>query len=161
MSWCRAPSGAHDQIFVNSLPVTVLSCSRALSDERSCLSLVSHSLQNYITVEEDISNYAESRPRREHPMYTVAMARAWLRACMRACVSCCGRDSSDSGPDEGQLLLPIHQRVWCRWGVSAGASCCQSAAVPLSLSASLMLSEYWKPKCPRTSPHPWYQPHSP
>jgi hypothetical protein len=25
ISWCRAPSGAHDQMFVNSLKVTVLS----------------------------------------------------------------------------------------------------------------------------------------
>jgi hypothetical protein len=37
-SWCRAPSGAHDQIVVNCLTVAVLSCSCALSDERSGLS---------------------------------------------------------------------------------------------------------------------------
>jgi hypothetical protein len=41
MSWCRAPPGAHDQIVVNCLTVVVLSCSCALSDERSGLSFVS------------------------------------------------------------------------------------------------------------------------
>jgi hypothetical protein len=44
MSWCRAPSGAHDQMVVNCLTVTVLSCSCVLSDERSDLSFVGHSL---------------------------------------------------------------------------------------------------------------------
>jgi hypothetical protein len=44
MSWCRAPSGAYDQMSVNCLTVTVLSNSGALSDERSGLSFVSHSL---------------------------------------------------------------------------------------------------------------------
>jgi hypothetical protein len=43
MSWCRAPSGAHDQMVVNCLTVAVLSCSCALSEERSGLSFVSHS----------------------------------------------------------------------------------------------------------------------
>jgi hypothetical protein len=43
MSWCRAPSGAHDQIVINCLTVAVLSCSCALSDERSGLSFVRHS----------------------------------------------------------------------------------------------------------------------
>jgi hypothetical protein len=38
MSWCRAPLGAHDQIVVKCLTVAVLSCSCALSDERSGLS---------------------------------------------------------------------------------------------------------------------------
>jgi hypothetical protein len=46
MCWCRAPSGAHDQIFVNCLTGTVLSYSGALSDERSDLSFVSHSLKS-------------------------------------------------------------------------------------------------------------------
>jgi hypothetical protein len=46
MSWCRAPSEAHDQTFVNCLTVTVLSYSGALSDERSGLSFVSHSLKS-------------------------------------------------------------------------------------------------------------------
>jgi hypothetical protein len=41
ISWCRAPLGAHDQMFVNSLKDTVLSYSCALSDERSGLSFVS------------------------------------------------------------------------------------------------------------------------
>jgi hypothetical protein len=41
MSGCRAPSGAHDQMFVNSLKVTVLSYLCALSEERSGLSFVS------------------------------------------------------------------------------------------------------------------------
>jgi hypothetical protein len=45
MSWYRAPSGAHDQIFVNYSTATVLSYSGALSDERSGLSFVSHSLK--------------------------------------------------------------------------------------------------------------------
>jgi hypothetical protein len=45
MAWRRAPSGAHDHIFVNRLTVTVLSYSGALSDERSGLSFVSHSLK--------------------------------------------------------------------------------------------------------------------
>jgi hypothetical protein len=45
MSWCRAPSGAHDPIFLNCLTATVLSCSGALSDEMSGLFLVSHSLK--------------------------------------------------------------------------------------------------------------------
>jgi hypothetical protein len=40
-TWCRAPSGTHDQIFVNYLTATVLSYSFALSDERSGLSFVS------------------------------------------------------------------------------------------------------------------------
>jgi hypothetical protein len=31
VSWCRAPSGAHDQIFVNCLTATVLFCSGGLS----------------------------------------------------------------------------------------------------------------------------------
>jgi hypothetical protein len=44
MSWCLAPSGAHDQMFVNCLTITVLSHSCAVSDERSGLSFVSHSL---------------------------------------------------------------------------------------------------------------------
>jgi hypothetical protein len=39
-SWCRVLSGAHDQIVVNCLTVAVLSCSCALSDERSGLSFV-------------------------------------------------------------------------------------------------------------------------
>jgi hypothetical protein len=43
MSWCRAPSRAHDQMVVNCLAVAVLSCSCALSDGRSGLSFVSHS----------------------------------------------------------------------------------------------------------------------
>jgi hypothetical protein len=38
MSWGRAPSGVHDQIFVNCLSATVLSYEGALSDERSGLS---------------------------------------------------------------------------------------------------------------------------
>jgi hypothetical protein len=38
-SWCRAPSGAHDQIFI-SLTVTVLFLWGALSDLRTCLSFV-------------------------------------------------------------------------------------------------------------------------
>jgi hypothetical protein len=43
MSWCQAPSGAHDQMVVNCLAVTVLSYSGSLSDERSGLPFVSHS----------------------------------------------------------------------------------------------------------------------
>jgi hypothetical protein len=43
MSWCRAPSGAHDQIVIDCLTVAVLSCTCALSYERSGLSFVSHS----------------------------------------------------------------------------------------------------------------------
>jgi hypothetical protein len=35
MFWCGAPSGAHDQMFVNCSTVTVLSCSGALSNERA------------------------------------------------------------------------------------------------------------------------------
>jgi hypothetical protein len=46
MSSCRAPSGAHDQMFVNCFTVTVLSYSGALSDERSDPSFVSHSLKS-------------------------------------------------------------------------------------------------------------------
>jgi hypothetical protein len=42
VSWYRAPSGAHDQIVVNCLTFAVLSCSCALSDERSGLYFVSH-----------------------------------------------------------------------------------------------------------------------
>jgi hypothetical protein len=38
-SWCRAPSGAYDQIFINFTP-TVLFLWDALSDERTCLSFV-------------------------------------------------------------------------------------------------------------------------
>jgi hypothetical protein len=38
-SWCRTPSGAHDQIFI-SLTVTVLFLWSALSDERTGLSFV-------------------------------------------------------------------------------------------------------------------------
>jgi hypothetical protein len=45
MSWCRAPSGPHDNTLANCLTVIVLSYSGALSDERSCLSFVSHSLK--------------------------------------------------------------------------------------------------------------------
>jgi hypothetical protein len=41
MSWCRASSGAHDQMFINCLTVTFLSYSCALFDERSSLSFVS------------------------------------------------------------------------------------------------------------------------
>jgi hypothetical protein len=37
MSWCRALSATHDQMFVNCLTVTVLPCSGDLSDERSGL----------------------------------------------------------------------------------------------------------------------------
>jgi hypothetical protein len=44
MSWCRAQSGAYDQISVDCLTVAVLSHSCALSDERSVLSFVSHTL---------------------------------------------------------------------------------------------------------------------
>jgi hypothetical protein len=47
MSWCRAPSGPLGQIFVNCLTATVLSYSRALSDERSGLSFVSRSLKSF------------------------------------------------------------------------------------------------------------------
>jgi hypothetical protein len=47
MSWCRAPSGAHDQIVINCLTVAVLSCSCALSDERSGLSFVSRSPKSW------------------------------------------------------------------------------------------------------------------
>jgi hypothetical protein len=43
MSWCRAPSGAHDQMVVNCLTVAVLSCSCSLSEERLGLSFASHS----------------------------------------------------------------------------------------------------------------------
>jgi hypothetical protein len=43
MSWCRAPSGAHDQMVVNCLTVVVLSWSWPLSEEMSGLSFVSHS----------------------------------------------------------------------------------------------------------------------
>jgi hypothetical protein len=46
MSWYQAPSEAHDQMFVNCLTVTVLSHSGALSDERSGLSFVGHSLKS-------------------------------------------------------------------------------------------------------------------
>jgi hypothetical protein len=53
MSWFRAPSGAHDQIFVNCLTVTVLPYSGALSDYRSGLSFVTvpslfHYVQGFI-----------------------------------------------------------------------------------------------------------------
>jgi hypothetical protein len=47
VSWCRAPSRAHDQIVVNCLTVAVLSCSCALSEERSGLSFVSHSPKSW------------------------------------------------------------------------------------------------------------------
>jgi hypothetical protein len=43
LSWCRAPSGAHDQIFVylfGLVNVTILSMGGVLSDERSGLSLM-------------------------------------------------------------------------------------------------------------------------
>jgi hypothetical protein len=43
MSWCRAPPGAHGQILVNCLTVTLLSHSGALSDKRSGLSFVCQS----------------------------------------------------------------------------------------------------------------------
>jgi hypothetical protein len=49
VSWCRAPSGAHDQIVVNCLTVAVLCCFCAISDERSGLSFVSHSPQSWST----------------------------------------------------------------------------------------------------------------
>jgi hypothetical protein len=49
-SWCRAPSGVHDQMVVNCLTVAVLSCSCALSDERSGLSPVSHSPMSNVFV---------------------------------------------------------------------------------------------------------------
>jgi hypothetical protein len=49
MSWCRAPSGAHDQIVINCLTVAVPSRSCALSDERSGLSFVSHSPKSWST----------------------------------------------------------------------------------------------------------------
>jgi hypothetical protein len=47
VSWCRAPSGAHDQIFIYLffVKVAVLSIWGALSDERSGLSLISQSLE--------------------------------------------------------------------------------------------------------------------
>jgi hypothetical protein len=45
MSWCRATSGAHDQIVANCVTVAVLSCLCALSDERSGLSFVSPTKQ--------------------------------------------------------------------------------------------------------------------
>jgi hypothetical protein len=40
LSWCRAPSGAHDQILHFSVKVIVLSIACALSDGRSGLSFV-------------------------------------------------------------------------------------------------------------------------
>jgi hypothetical protein len=42
LSWCRAPSGAHDQIFILN-EITVLYIWGALFDERPGLCLVSHS----------------------------------------------------------------------------------------------------------------------
>jgi hypothetical protein len=45
MSWCRTPLGAHDQMFVNCLTVTVLPYYCALSDERSGLSFDAGSLR--------------------------------------------------------------------------------------------------------------------
>jgi hypothetical protein len=39
-SWCRVPSGAHDQIFITLLTVTVLFLWGALSDEKTGLSFV-------------------------------------------------------------------------------------------------------------------------
>jgi hypothetical protein len=47
MSWCRAPSGAHGQIVVNCLTVAVLSCSCALSDERSVRQLPARLFSTY------------------------------------------------------------------------------------------------------------------
>jgi hypothetical protein len=46
MSWCRAPSRAHDKMVVNCLIVTVLYNSGALSDERSGLFSVSQRLKS-------------------------------------------------------------------------------------------------------------------
>jgi hypothetical protein len=55
-SWCRTPSGSHDQIFVYCWTITVVSLWGALSDERSGLLIVSQSL-HYLVICQYIYKY--------------------------------------------------------------------------------------------------------
>jgi hypothetical protein len=45
VSWCRAPSGAHDQMFVTAWHLQFCPCGADISDDKTGLSSFSHILQ--------------------------------------------------------------------------------------------------------------------